>query len=406
MATPNIIADFTTQLTVALAVGGTTATINTNLDDDGNTLPDGLYYFTLDGANSSKEHISCTKTGTALSAIKSVSRQGVEVSGAARAHRVGASVVMTDFNTYKAYIDSISIAGATNATQSVQGLVQIATSTQIDNDNTTGSTGAILAMSPDQLASSKYYSRLPSAAEKTNLPILATLTGMITPYAGRTAPIGWQLCDGTALLRSTDSALFAVIAPSKTVTITIASPAVLTATAHGFVAGDKVSFTTTGALPTGLAVNTDYYVIATGLTTDNFRVSTSRGGSAVNTSGSQSGVHTIYATNYGKGDGSTTFNVPDLRGYTPYGYKSSDANFDALNVPNTYVGAKTHTLVTGEIPAHTHSQIVTDASPGSGAGFTGSGTYALSGSQTSSTGGDGAHNNMPPYVVVNFIIKK
>lgn len=78
-----------------------------------------------------------------------------------------------------------------------------------------------------------------------------------------------------------------------TCTITIASPAVITKTAHGLEAGMPVVFSTTGALPTGLTAGTIYYVISTGLATDSFRVSTSAGGSAVNTSGTQSGTHTV-----------------------------------------------------------------------------------------------------------------
>lgn len=77
------------------------------------------------------------------------------------------------------------------------------------------------------------------------------------------------------------------------VTVTIASPAVFSLTGHGFVAGSHIRFTTTGALPTGLSTTADYYVIATGLTADAFQVSTTAGGSAVNTSGSQSGTHSV-----------------------------------------------------------------------------------------------------------------
>ena len=76
-------------------------------------------------------------------------------------------------------------------------------------------------------------------------------------------------------------------------TVTIASPAVISKNNHGFVAGDQVIFTTTGALPTGLTKYTRYYVLSTGLTTNSFRVSTTNGGNAVNTSGSQSGTHFI-----------------------------------------------------------------------------------------------------------------
>lgn len=129
MAAPKIVADLTLQLTSALAVGGTTATISSNVDDDGVTLQDGKYFFTVDGNNSAKEHIVCTKTGTSLSAIATVSRQGVETAGALRAHRVGATVVMTDFATYKDYIDQATISGISPATTSVLGGVYTTTNT-------------------------------------------------------------------------------------------------------------------------------------------------------------------------------------------------------------------------------------------------------------------------------------
>lgn len=79
---------------------------------------------------------------------------------------------------------------------------------------------------------------------------------------------------------------------AATVTMTIASPCVVTMTNHGLQAGSSVVFTTTGALPTGLTAGTRYYVISAGLTADAFEVSATDGGAAINTSGSQSGVHT------------------------------------------------------------------------------------------------------------------
>jgi hypothetical protein len=77
------------------------------------------------------------------------------------------------------------------------------------------------------------------------------------------------------------------------VQISIASPAVITAT-NTCAAGQALQFQTTGALPTGLTAGTTYYVIATGLTGSGFEVSTSVGGSAVNTSGTQSGNQSAY----------------------------------------------------------------------------------------------------------------
>ena len=68
-------------------------------------------------------------------------------------------------------------------------------------------------------------------------------------------------------------------------------------------------------------------------------------------------------TAYGAGNGTTTFNVPDMRGFVPAGYKSGDANFGTLGgsagaATHTHTGpAHTHTgpAHTHTIPAHTHT---------------------------------------------------
>jgi len=75
-----------------------------------------------------------------------------------------------------------------------------------------------------------------------------------------------------------------------TSTITIASPGVITATGHGLAVGRRVGFSTTGTLPTGIAASTIYYVVSVP-TADTFTISATSGGSAINTSGSQSGTH-------------------------------------------------------------------------------------------------------------------
>jgi hypothetical protein len=73
------------------------------------------------------------------------------------------------------------------------------------------------------------------------------------------------------------------------VTISIASPGVVTWPAHGLEEGDKVSFQTTGALPTGLTADAVYFVKA--LTADTFKLAATSGGADINTSGTQSGAH-------------------------------------------------------------------------------------------------------------------
>jgi len=76
-------------------------------------------------------------------------------------------------------------------------------------------------------------------------------------------------------------------------TVTIATPGVFTLKDHGFKAGDRVIFETSGALPTGLSAETWYYVVSAGLTDSTFRVSSTDEGTVVDTSGSQSGTHFV-----------------------------------------------------------------------------------------------------------------
>lgn len=110
----------------------------------------------------------------------------------------------------------------------------------------------------------------------------------------------WDFIGGVAPTLSTnararDKLVYQVdVAKSSTVTITIASPGVVSWTAHGLLAGSQVRLTTTGALPTGLAANTTYYVIP--VDANSFQLSATQSGTAINTSGSQSGTHTMTAT--------------------------------------------------------------------------------------------------------------
>lgn len=79
---------------------------------------------------------------------------------------------------------------------------------------------------------------------------------------------------------------------TMTATVTIASPGVITCTAHGLTVGRRVGFTTTGSLPTGISPSTIYYVQSVP-TADTLTIAATSGGAAINTSGTQSGVHTL-----------------------------------------------------------------------------------------------------------------
>lgn len=75
------------------------------------------------------------------------------------------------------------------------------------------------------------------------------------------------------------------------ITMTIATPCVVTFAAHGLAADTPIIFLTTGALPTGITAGTTYYVKSP--LAGSFNVSATAGGAAINTTGTQSGTHTI-----------------------------------------------------------------------------------------------------------------
>ena len=105
----------------------------------------------------------------------------------------------------------------------------------------------------------------------------------------------------------------------------------------------------------------------------------------------------LLATTYGAGDGSSTYNIPDLL----------SGSADAIGATNNH-STKTHTLSTSEMPAHSHNlpvDIGGSLSIQSLTGSTGSDQGYDGSVDSANTGGGGAHNNVQPTFILNYIIK-
>lgn len=137
-------------------------------------------------------------------------------------------------------------------------------------------------------------------------------------------------------------------------------------------------------------------------------------------------LFTVIGTNYGAGDGSTTFALPDLRGRVVAGIDNmGGTNASRLNatvsnatLPGGVGGEQTHTLSVAELAQHTHSsdlnasgmQLVTNVS--GNALWTnlafggGTGVNVFQSGSVAYTGSNGGHNNTQPTMTMNKIIKR
>ncbi len=125
-------------------------------------------------------------------------------------------------------------------------------------------------------------------------------------------------------------------------------------------------------------------------------------------------LFSLLGTIYG-GDGRTTLALPDLRGRAPI-HQGNGPGLSSRTIGQKG-GAETHTLTAAQMPNHFHgvqvtSEVGDQTSPTNAKPATandGESNYSASNentvaNSTTNTGGNQSHNNMPPYLVINFCI--
>lgn len=126
----------------------------------------------------------------------------------------------------------------------------------------------------------------------------APVTTTATAVANMNSTISGPFVPGIVYLDSTMYVMTTgqIIPSTSVVTISNANPAVVSWTGHNQSANTQIMFTTTGTLPSPLAVGTIYYILAAGLTANSFEISLTVGGTPIPTTTAGSGTHTATTT--------------------------------------------------------------------------------------------------------------
>lgn len=214
---PVNVAVFQTSLQASITSSATSMTLVSGTDKSGDSLS-GYICFNIDEGTATEEFVCGTASGTAItSMIRGIDPVDgdLEVTALKKAHRRGASVKVTNYpslailarilngnetlpnkisytshptfssNTElidKKYADDLAIAGAADASTTVKGIVEEATSSEINAGTAAGGTSARLFVGPEALAASNYASFLPTTGQKDALVGTSGTVGSSNKY--------------------------------------------------------------------------------------------------------------------------------------------------------------------------------------------------------------------------------
>jgi microcystin-dependent protein len=396
------------------SIGDTTLNLKSFKDINGVNLVianfGSIGYGTIEPGNGTQEEqisfsgITQNADGTAtLTGVKHVlfKTPFTETSGMTITHPGSVTFIISNTSGFEnaiyTYINNAVASGGVPATRTQQGITALSVDPAV--------LGTPIAIGANNTLSGTAASGTNPVVDQASISTI-TPPGMVSPYAGSSAPTGWLLCDGSSVSTTTYASLFAVVAytyggsgatfklpdlrartpigigaVTKIATFASRSGNVITitglsnTTSNEFQTGQAVLYSAPSGAMTGLTDNTTYYVIRTGNLTFSLAttLANAQNGTAISLSSDGTGTQTFTLALSTRTLGETG-------------------------------GEEAHAMSSTELLAHTHTVY-----SGNNAG---SNNYAASKDTaqqvpqvSTSTGGNSAMNNMQPFLGINYIIK-
>lgn len=210
--------------------------------------------------------------------------------------------------------------------------------------------------------------------------------GGIIDFGGFVVPEHYYLCDGSAKNRVRDYLLFNALTTTETVTLTSGMNTFTVVSNANYHIGMAIEGT---GVPAATTISN-----ISGTTITMSANATATGPSSVR----------FFA--WAAGNGSTTFNVPNLQGFTTAG--ANGTLFSGVNGVGLSGGEATHLLTVAELAAHMHpaaSGAFYDIGGGGSTGDPPGGGTSAQNANTGEAGGNTAHNNVQPTALVKKCIR-